>query len=61
LNGRWMDYLRWTLQDYMLGISQADEQMSEQLILLIRRHGEAGIEALIHYYGSARPSAPAAE
>jgi cytochrome subunit of sulfide dehydrogenase len=55
LNGRWMDYLHWTLQDYLLGISQADEQMSEQLIRLIRRHGDTGIQALIHYYGSAHP------
>jgi cytochrome subunit of sulfide dehydrogenase len=55
LNGRWMSYLRWTLQDYLLGVSQGDEEMSEQLSLLIRRHGEMGLEALIHYYGSAGP------
>jgi cytochrome subunit of sulfide dehydrogenase len=55
LNGRWMAYLRWTLQDYLLGVSQGNEEMSEQLTLLIRRHGESGLEALIHYYGSAGP------
>jgi len=54
LNGQGMDYLRWTLGDYLLGISQVDQEMSERLIRLIRRHGEEGIEALVHYYGSAR-------
>ncbi|MEJ2454856.1 MAG: hypothetical protein P8103_11955 [Candidatus Thiodiazotropha sp.] len=54
LNGQWMDYLRWTLQDYLLGINQADDEMSQALIRLIRRHGDEGLEALVHYYGSAR-------
>ena len=48
-----MTYLRWTLQDYLLGINQGDEAMAEQLALLVRRHGEAGLEALVHYYASA--------
>jgi sulfide dehydrogenase cytochrome subunit len=55
LNGQWMDYLRWTLQDYLLGINQADDEMSQALIRIIRRHGNEGLEALVHYYGSARP------
>ncbi len=55
LNGRWMDYLRWTLQDYLIGINQADAQMSERLTQLVRRYGNNGLEALINYYGSARP------
>jgi cytochrome c553 len=54
LNGQGMDYLRRTLNDCLLGISQIDQEMSERLIRVIRHHGEAGIEALIHYYGSAR-------
>jgi len=54
LNGQNMDYLRRTLEDFRLGISQVDQKMSEALIRLIRHHGDAGIEALIHYYGSAR-------
>jgi sulfide dehydrogenase cytochrome subunit len=61
LNGRWMTYLRWTLQDYLLGVNQADREMSKALIRLVRRHGEAGLESLIHYYGSARPEKPEAE
>jgi len=60
LNGQWMDYLRWTLQDYLLGINQGDEEMSQALIQVIRRHGDEGLEALVNYYGSARPPAPAA-
>jgi sulfide dehydrogenase cytochrome subunit len=55
LNGQWMGYLRWTLRDYLLGANQAEEEMSQSLIHIIRRHGEDGLEALIHYYGSARP------
>jgi sulfide dehydrogenase cytochrome subunit len=55
LNGVWMDYLRWTLRDYLVGVNHADEEMSQALIWVIRRHGEAGLEALVHYYGSARP------
>lgn len=61
LNGQWMVYLRWTLSDYLLGVNQTEQAMSRALIRLIRRHGEDGLEALIHYYGSARPepTAPA--
>lgn len=55
LNGQWMDYLRWTLQDYLIGINQADAEMSEQLAGLVRRHGSEGLEALVNYLGSARP------
>lgn len=54
LSGVWMDYLRWTLKDYLLGANQSDDEMSQALIWVIRRHGEAGLEALVHYYGSAR-------
>lgn len=61
LNGRWMDYLRWTLQDYLLGVSQADEEMSGALTRLVRRHGEQGLDALVHYYGSARPKSKSSE
>jgi sulfide dehydrogenase cytochrome subunit len=61
LNGRWMTYLRWTLQDYLLGVNQADREMSKALIRLVRRHGEVGLESLIHYYGSARPEKPEVE
>ena len=55
LNGQWMAYLRWTLQDYLLGHNQAVEEMSQALIRLMRRHGDPGLEALLHYYASARP------
>jgi hypothetical protein len=51
-----MDYLRWTLQDYLLGANQTEDKMSKALIRVIRHHGDEGLEALVHYYGSARPS-----
>ncbi|MEJ2610236.1 MAG: hypothetical protein P8179_09140 [Candidatus Thiodiazotropha sp.] len=55
LYGRWMDYLRWTLRDYFVGINQGDEEMAKQLARLMRSHGQDGLEALIHYYGKAKP------
>jgi sulfide dehydrogenase cytochrome subunit len=55
LNGQWMSYLRWTLHDYLIGINQSEAGMSEQFAKLIRQQGSAGLEALVHYYGSARP------
>ncbi|MBT3046763.1 MAG: hypothetical protein AB2728_02695 [Candidatus Thiodiazotropha sp.] len=55
LHGRWMDYLRWTLWDYLVGINQGDEEMATQLTALMRRHGAKGVEALLHYYGKGEP------
>lgn len=55
LHGRWMDYLRWTLWDYLVGINQGDDEMADQLSHLMRRQGVEGIEALLHYYGKGKP------
>ena len=55
LNGGWLAYLRWTLQDYLIGINQTDAEMSKQLTRLLKRHGNEGLEALLNYYASARP------
>ena len=55
LNGQWMNYLRWTLHDYLVGINQTDREMSQQLSALVRHHGEEGLEALVHYYGGSYP------
>ncbi|MEW8029617.1 MAG: hypothetical protein AB2792_09230 [Candidatus Thiodiazotropha sp.] len=55
LHGHWMDYLRWTLWDYLVGVNQGDDEMANQLSLLMRRHGAEGVEALLHYYGKGRP------
>jgi sulfide dehydrogenase cytochrome subunit len=55
LHGRWMDYLRWTLWDYLVGINQGDEEMGKQLSQLMRSQGLEGIEALLHYYGKGKP------
>lgn len=54
LHGRWMEYLRWTLRDYLVGINQGDEEMADQLSHLMRRHGAKGVEALLHYYGKGK-------
>jgi sulfide dehydrogenase cytochrome subunit len=55
LNGQWQPYLRWTLQDYLIGINRTSDGMSKAMSELIRQHGRAGLERLIHYYASARP------
>lgn len=55
LHGRWMNYLRWTVRDYVIGINQGDDEMSRQLAWMMRRHGQDGLEALIHYYGKGKP------
>jgi sulfide dehydrogenase cytochrome subunit len=55
LHGRWMDYLRWTLWDYLVGINQGDDEMLDQLSKLMRWQGSDGLEALVHYYGQAKP------
>jgi sulfide dehydrogenase cytochrome subunit len=55
LHGHWIDYLRWTLWDYLVGINQGDDEMSDKLALLMRRQGNEGLEALLHYYASAKP------
>lgn len=54
LHGRWMEYLRWTLRDYLIGINQGDEEMADKLSHLIRRQGAKGVEALLHYYGKGK-------
>jgi cytochrome subunit of sulfide dehydrogenase len=55
LHGRWMDYLRWTLRDYLVGINQGDDEMSGALARLFRTQGKEGLEALLHYYGRGKP------
>ncbi|MGD8912266.1 MAG: cytochrome c [Candidatus Thiodiazotropha sp.] len=55
LHGRWMDYLRWTLWDYLVGINQGDAEMADQLSNLMRKEGAEGIDALLHYYGKGMP------
>ncbi|MES9991825.1 MAG: hypothetical protein ABW098_07720 [Candidatus Thiodiazotropha sp.] len=55
LHGRWMDYLRWTLLDYLMGVNQGDEEMATELTALMRRHGAEGMEALLHYYAKGKP------
>ena len=55
LNGQWQSYLRWTLQDYFVGINRSRPGMSRALSALIRRKGMQGLESLILYYGSDQP------
>ena len=54
LAGQWMPYLRYTLQDYHDDKRKMPKKMKTKLKELHDEYGEAGIEKLIQYYGSAK-------
>jgi sulfide dehydrogenase cytochrome subunit len=54
LAGQWAPYLRMTLEDFIQGARPMDKTMEQRLKQLQAEHGQAGLEALIHYYVSQR-------
>jgi sulfide dehydrogenase cytochrome subunit len=54
LAGQWMPYLRNTLTDYRNGDRLGGKKMLKKLEEVVDAHGEAGIEALVNYYGGQR-------
>nr|VFK19743.1 MAG: sulfide dehydrogenase (flavocytochrome c), cytochrome c subunit [Candidatus Kentron sp. LFY] len=52
LAGQWIPYLRYSLQDYLSGASQPPKKMKKRIDALVKEHGDAGIEAIVQYYGS---------
>jgi len=54
LNGQWMPYLHYTLNDYHSGAAKAPKGMAKKLKALHKDHGDKGIMSLLHYYGSAK-------
>ena len=52
LAGQWMPYLSATMEDYIAGRRGMPKKMKSKMKDLEKDHGMAGVEALIHYYGS---------
>lgn len=52
LAGQWTPYVSWTLDDYRAGKREPTKKMGKRLNKLIATEGDAGIEALLHYYAS---------
>lgn len=52
LAGQWMPYLSAVMEDYREGRRGMPKKMKSKLRDMRKEHGDAGVEALIHYYGS---------
>ena len=52
LAGQWTPYLKYTLSDMLAGKSEMPKKMKKKLTKLHKKKGDAGIEALLHYYAS---------
>jgi sulfide dehydrogenase cytochrome subunit len=54
LNGQWSPYVKWTLSDFTEGHRDAPKKMNKQLKKLVKKEGDAGINALLNYYASGK-------
>ena len=52
LAGQWKPYLKYTLSDFLAGKSEMPKKMKKKLMKLHKKKGDAGIEALLHFYAS---------
>nr|VFK38570.1 MAG: sulfide dehydrogenase (flavocytochrome c), cytochrome c subunit [Candidatus Kentron sp. SD]VFK41016.1 MAG: sulfide dehydrogenase (flavocytochrome c), cytochrome c subunit [Candidatus Kentron sp. SD]VFK77913.1 MAG: sulfide dehydrogenase (flavocytochrome c), cytochrome c subunit [Candidatus Kentron sp. SD] len=52
LAGQWMPYLRYTISDFLSGASESPKKMRKRLDVLVKEHGDDGVEAVVQYYGS---------
>lgn len=52
LAGQSMLYLRYSMADFKNKDREPDKKMSKKVKEVIEKHGEQGLEALIHFYGS---------
>lgn len=52
LAGQWMPYLSFSMQDYEDGLRPQRKKMMRKVRSVLQEHGQEGIEALIHFYGS---------
>lgn len=52
LNGQWKPFVKWTLADYIDGNRTASKKMKKKLSKLVKKEGDAGIEALLNFYAS---------
>ena len=52
LAGQLKPYLRWTLNDMKRGKRETTRKMRDKLRRLLKAEGNAGLDALVHYYAS---------
>jgi sulfide dehydrogenase cytochrome subunit len=54
LSGQWRPYVEWSLADYTSGKREATKKMKKQLDKLVKKEGDAGIDALLHFYAAGK-------
>lgn len=54
LAGQWMPYLDHAMEDYAGGKRPMTKKMKKQVDLLLQDHKQAGVEALVNFYGGAK-------
>jgi len=52
LAGQWEPYVRFTMEDFTSGTRTMEKKMKKKMNSLKKDHGDAGVDALIHYYSS---------
>jgi sulfide dehydrogenase cytochrome subunit len=52
LAGQSMLYLQYSMEDFQAGARDMPKKMKKKLKQLVEAHGQAGLDAVIHYYGS---------
>jgi sulfide dehydrogenase cytochrome subunit len=55
LAGQHLLYLRWTLDDFKRNKRRATRKMAKKMRKLLKLEGNAGLDALAHYYASQQP------
>jgi len=55
LAGQHLLYLRWTLDDFKRNKRRATRKMAKKMRKLLKSEGNAGLDALTHYYASQQP------
>ena len=54
LAGQWQTYLRFNMEDFTSGKRPMEKKMKKRMGKLDKAHGQAGIDALVHFYASQR-------
>jgi len=52
LAGQWEPYVRFSMEDFTSGTRTMEKKMKKKMKSLQKDHGDAGVDALIHYYSS---------
>jgi cytochrome subunit of sulfide dehydrogenase len=52
LAGQWEPYLRFNMEDFTRGKRVMEKKMKKRMAELDKQHGQAGVDALIHFYAS---------